>query len=312
MSKKTIVTQDLSDERIEAWLRSETGQKIGIRGGSSELDVATFEKSKQRTLANRQVVLRRKAFNAQQSWLKSGKPLSEWKGEEPFHLLNPIITATWLAGKNGSTEVVFADVLAEKEVEKDFESNLFRSVMKKLQNEFGLKYKYSNLNSQLFRDIGAESFDPNFGKAKPAPLSFSPIDVFGPQKGPSGSGAKVEDSSKTGALAHFENKTLVATASVPENPARIEKRDGIILLEPEDPGLIKDAVARHGASEELYLVSSAAERKIKEIRPEPLPDPVKTATALSLGGYEVKKTDGRPTQKPMKTFLDRLNRVTYV
>lgn len=306
---KAIVTQDLFDERIETWLKSQNAYKIGIRGGSSALDVAITEGGKKQTEAKTQKVLRRSQYNRQQGWLKSGKPLEDWNGN--FHLGNPIIMATWLAGKESASEVIFADVLPEKEVGQKHEKNQFREVMRQLREEFRLDFFYTNFRSQIFKDIGAEEFNPSFKSEIPEPISLPSCNAFSYGKSIEGSNIRVKNKSAiAGAVVKTENKTYTATSVVPENPNRLEGQ-GLILLKPEDRMELRKALGMFGDEKEVLMLSESAKLEINKLRPEPLTNVSVTALALAMEGYNV-TAKLNETSKPAKDFMDRIEEISYV
>jgi hypothetical protein len=305
----TIVTQDLFDERVEAWLRPKAVQKIGIRGGSPELDVAIVEGERKRIQADSQKVIQGGSFNEHQSWLKSGKPLKEYPKD--FHLENPVIFATWLAGKNGSNEVVFAEVFPEKEIGATYEENLFRDVMLQLKEEFGLKYRYTDRRSQLFEDIGAMQFDPKFLKTEPNPISLPKMDLFENQRLQGESAHVKAKSGSVGCLVEVGERELIATSVVPNDRSKIADTGAIVLLCPNDLNAVRRAVETFGSKREIYLISKDVNNEIKKLRPEPMPDRSKAAVAFAIGGYDV-TADLNPRSKPIKNFIKRINEISYV
>jgi hypothetical protein len=112
-------------------------------------------------------------------------------------------------------------------------------------------------------------------------------------------------------LVEVEERELIATSVVPNDRSKIADTSTIVLLCPDDLNAVRRAVETFGSKREIYLISKDVNNKIKELRPEPMPDRSKAAVAFAIGGYDV-TADLNPRSKPIKNFIKRINEISYV
>jgi hypothetical protein len=307
---KAIVTQDLFDERVETWLEDQNAYKIGIREDSSALDVLIVEEDKKTVEANSQKVLRKSQYNKQQSWIKSGRALKNWSETNSFHLGNPVVMATWLAGKQGASEIAFANVLPEKETDAKYEVNQFRDVMRQLRDEFGLEYFFTDGRAQLFKDIGAKEYDPlsaSSNEREPIRLpSLYPIFSYG--KKFAGNQVSVRsESGVVGAVVEAGGKTYTATSQVPETRSRI--KGGRLILLSKEPIELKKTLGLYANEKQIYMLSDGVLAEIENLQPEPLSDVSVVSLALRMGGFKV---TAEMVETSQKDFMNRIEGIRYV
>lgn len=152
-----IVTHYPEKESLRYWMGTkEEPFKLTIEGNWWEVnDAAIFIENRRKNNVDQTEVLRSRTANKHQNWYNAGKKLKDW-GEGIFHAGNSIIMATWLLGKAGVSEIIFAEVRAEETIERKYEENIFQDIMKKIVSEFDIELKHTDKSSQLFYDCGSK------------------------------------------------------------------------------------------------------------------------------------------------------------
>lgn len=245
---KAIVTRSPKRQDLKLWLRSQDGFKLTIDGDWDFNDAVIFTNGREKTEIEQVEVLRKRSFNRHQNWLNAGKELKDW-GDGPFHMGNPIVMATWLCGKAGVKTILFADF--KPEINKDYQKNLFRKVMRKLVSEFQLDLKYTDLRSQLFKEIGATKVETEEKSSTRNVELPSKKSAFENHPFESEMATIKYNSEAVGPSVSYGSKRFTATDVVPTDPARIPERN-LFILNPNDSSTLKKAIK---TGKGLYLVN---------------------------------------------------------
>jgi len=220
--EEAIITKDLSNPTIVKWAKEQNAFLVSIGAPDSNLNPdLVVAKSREEARGNDFKLLRESQFNRQQSWWKAGNKLRKWDGSGAFHLGNLLVMATWICGKRGTEGITFLNFPAESAIGSEYDRRTFRDVMKTLIEEFGFGVRYTDPQSNLFAQLGAEHIDPN-----PQPEPPDSIELPKTQK-------------------LFDNKNL----SVPS-------RSSTITIQPDPFG----AIARVSGAEEYIVTERVSER----------------------------------------------------
>lgn len=270
--EEAIIASGVWKPQIKDWINSkEEAFRVCLGEPSEDIFYDLVVAKNRHTDLNgaRLEVMKESKFNRQQSWYKAGKPLEDW-GDGAFHLGNLVVMATWLCGKVGVGGITFLDFPAEKFADSKYKRRTFRSVMKRLIEEFGLGVRYTDASSQLFRELGAEQFNPATKQKTRLPETdmpkTSPI-FLNKTLGTNVSGeTRLRIESKGGeVLAEVGSKEFCVFED-PKETGRLERSGRAILTDPADSDALAKALQLFSNKYETYVFSEEVWEQIEKLK----------------------------------------------
>ena len=271
--EEAIITKDLSNPTIVKWAKEQNAFLVSIGAPDSNLNPDfVVAKSREEARGNKFKLLRENQFNRQQSWWKSGNKLRDWDGSGAFHLGNLLVMATWICGKRGTEGITFLNFSAESAIGSEYDRRTFRDVMKTLIEEFGFGVRYTDPQSNLFAQLGAEHIDPDPQPEPPdsielpraqklfdnrnysAPPKTESVKI---QSGPLGVIAKLMDS----------GKEYIVTERVSKAHAQADPSN-LLLPYPANETTVKRAVELCEGLHDIHLLAYETKNRIYGLKRE--------------------------------------------
>lgn len=277
-SKRAVAVKGNLNPQVAGWLQEQDEATVISLGEPEDENVEFDLIISPDRLKNRSIPLARleeKKFNRQQSWFKSGKPLREWS-DGPFHMGNMIVMATWMCGMEDYDMITFLNVEAEELVESKYQRRSFRSVMKRLIEEFHIGVRYTAKNSQLFNELGAEQFHPvDLDNGDVKTVELPEVDDLFENKylatNISGSDTltissrKTQEASVTLSGGGVSDKSFVVTPFVTEKVSN-EPEGRLVLTDPTAKAAVARAVKLCENHHEIYILSGEVRWEIEGIK----------------------------------------------
>lgn len=284
---RVIVTERPIREDLKLWLSAQDDFKLTIAddqepAGPPVNDAVILLGGRRQTDVEQVEVLKTGSANRHRNWYNAGKDLRDWSNGN-FHMGDPLIMATWLSGKAGASEILFAEVKPEDRIDMKYNKKRWRDVMGKLVSEFGVELYYTDLRSQLLKEVGGEKMENFMEEPEVANIELPSRDSpFANRE----SGRKTVIKHENGAVGPtviHGSEWMTATDVIPNDASRIPQ-SSLFILRPDDNELLKKAIA---TGKDVYLINEEISEELTN------QSSVLTQTVISfvMGGEEV-KTNG--------------------
>ena len=300
--ERAIITKNLSNPTIVKWANKQNAFLVSIGPPDSKLNPdLVVARDRKEVKGNNLELLRESQFNRQQSWWKAGNKLREWDGSDPFHLGNLLVMATWICGKKGFEGITFLNFAAESAIGSEYDRRMFRDVMKTLIEEFGFGVRYTDPQSNLFAQLGAERVEPD-----PQPEAPDSIEIPKTQKlfdnknlsAPSRGTSVTIESSPLGVIAKLMDigEEYIVTERVSEAHAETNPSN-LLLTYPAKEITVKRAVELCEGRHDIHLLAYETKNRIYGLKREHEIENISLLTTAFLSfaiGYDFEylKTEG--------------------
>lgn len=262
--KRAIVAERPIRDDLKLWLSGQDAFKIAIAEKDYSVldrtvsDAIIFLRGREKTDVDQVETLNLGISNRHRNWHNAGKPLKDWS-DGTFHMGDPLIMATWLCGKAGVEEILFAELKPESRVQTDYNKRAWKDVMERLMSEFGIEMFYTDLRSQMFKEIGAQKMEGFMEEPEPrnvqlptreSPFEYRRVTDYNPT-------VKYREDAIGPTVIHGGER-FTATDLIPSDTSRLPEPN-LFILRPDHKLSLKKAI---GTGKDLYLLNEDVAKEL--------------------------------------------------